>query len=89
MAIQEGFSRYQCDCATCTKRGYLQPGSQGAAEYVTRQYMDANGQVRTPVLCSEHSKLLTELMQRHDAEYDALLKTGKLPETTTDAGGDA
>lgn len=83
MAIQEGFNRYQCDCAACTRKGYLLPGSQGAAEYVERRYLDANGQTRMPVLCTEHSKLLTELMQRHDAEFDQLLKTGELP------GGDA
>jgi hypothetical protein len=82
MAIQEGFSRYQCDVASCTKRGYYTPGSQGAAGYVTRTWTDSNGQTRTAVLCTEHSAALTKLMQEHDSEFEAFLKDGSLPTGT-------
>lgn len=79
MSIQDGFSRYQCDVGGCSKRGYHAPGSQGAAGYVTKEYLDANGQTRRMVLCTDHATQLTSLMQRHDAEVDAFVKDGTLP----------
>lgn len=82
MAIQDGFSRYQCDVASCTKRGYYSPGSQGAAGYVTRTWTDSNGQQRTAVLCTKHSAQLTQIMQTHDAELAAFLKDGTMPDDT-------
>lgn len=83
MAVDEGFNRYQCDVKTCTKRGYLKPGSQGASEYVECQYLDANNQTRTPVLCQKHAAMLTKLKQQHDSEYDSFITTGTLPTTTS------
>lgn len=80
MAIQSGFSRYQCDCTSCTKKGYLMPGSQGAAEYVECQYLDSNNQLRKPVLCQTHAAKLTQLKQYFDTLYDAFIKDGTLPE---------
>ena len=79
MAIQEGFNRYQCDVGKCTRRGYYSPGSQGAAGYVTKEYLDSNGNTQKIVLCTEHAAAFVKLMQAHDADVTAFLASGTVP----------
>lgn len=79
MAIASGYSRYACDCAACSKVNYDVAGGQYAARYVTREWTDANGQQRTVVLCTDHSAVLTDILERHDAELAAFMKSGADP----------
>jgi hypothetical protein len=85
MAIQEGYNRYQCDVGGCSKSGYYAPNSRGASGYVTKTYLDSNGQTRTYVLCTDHAAQFVTLLQAHDAEVDAFIADGTMPTTTTES----
>ena len=74
MAIDDGYSRYSCDVASCKKAKYTKPGTAAAAEYVTRSWTDANAQQRTATLCSEHAQAFDAMRQGHDADVAAFLK---------------
>lgn len=76
MAIDDGYSRYSCDVASCKKAKYTKPGTAAAAEYVTRSWTDANAQQRTATLCREHAQEFDAMRQGHDADIAAFLKDG-------------
>lgn len=73
MAIEDGYSRYSCDVASCKKAKYTKPGTAAAAEYVTRSWTDANAQQRTATLCREHAQAFDAMRQGHDADMAAFL----------------
>lgn len=79
MAIDEGYSRYSCDVASCKNAKYAKPGTAAAAGYVTRSWTDANAQPRTSTLCSEHARAFDAMRQGHDADVAAFLKDGTAP----------
>lgn len=91
MSVQEGFNRYACDVKGCTQKCYAAPGTDAAAGYVRKQYLDQNGQTREYVLCTDHAAKFDAIVRAHDADFAAFMKNGTMPSgvttttTTTDA----
>lgn len=85
MPIDEGYRRYSCDVASCGRLDYGTDGSPEAAGYVTREWVDANGQARRAVLCTTHSQVFDQVAQRHDQDLAELLKTGEDRQAKADA----
>lgn len=83
MAIQDGFSRYACDVCGCAQKCYTTPGTDAAAGYVRKQYIDQNGQTREYVLCTSHAEQWNKLMSLHDSQISAFIKDGTLPSELT------
>lgn len=85
MPIDEGYRRYACDVASCGRLDYGTDGSPEAAGYVTREWVDANGQARRAVLCGTHSRVFDQVAQRHDQDFSELLETGEDRQGKADA----
>lgn len=73
MPIQDGFNRYQCDVRGCPQKCYAAPGTDAAAGYVRKQYLDQNGQMREYVLCTSHAEAWNKLMAAHDQQVAAFI----------------
>lgn len=82
MSIQDGFSRYACDVKGCAQKCYTTPGTDAAAGYVRKQYIDQNGQVREYVLCTSHATQWSKLLALHDQQVTAFIAGQGLPTTT-------
>lgn len=89
MAIDDGYSRYSCDVASCKKAKYTKPGTAAAAEYVTRSWTDANAQQRTATLCREHAQAFDAMRQGHDADMAAFLMDGTVKDGMVEAESEA
>lgn len=76
MAIQDGYSRYQCDVQSCGNVSYALPDSNGADQYSVRRRIDANGQEVKMTLCAEHKKAYLEKAQKVDAMWAQFTKDG-------------
>lgn len=74
--LQEGYSRYSCDVSACSRAKYAKPGSSAAAEYVTRTYIDQEGQEISQMLCKEHAAGFDQIVTRHVSELQAYMNTG-------------
>lgn len=83
MSIQEGFSRYACDVKGCAQKCYAAPGTDAAAGYVRKQYLDQNGQTREYVLCTDHAAQWNKLLALHDQQVTAFIAGNGLPTTAT------
>lgn len=83
MSIREGFNRYACDVKGCTQKCYAAPGTDAAAGYVRKQYLDQNGQMRECVLCTDHAAQWAKLLALHDQQVTAFIAGQGLPTTTT------
>lgn len=84
MPIQDGFSRYACDVRGCTQKCYTTPGTDAAAGYVRKQYIDQNGQMREYVLCTAHAEAWNKMMARHDQEVAAFIAGTTTTTTATE-----
>lgn len=73
MSIQDGFSRYACDVKGCAQKCYTTPGTDAAAGYVKKQYIDQNGQTRDYVFCTSHAEQWNKMMAQHDQEVAAFI----------------
>lgn len=82
MTIQEGYRRYACDVASCNEETYAMPNTDAADMYVTRRRIDASGQERELVLCSEHAQVYSALVESCDTAFDAFERSGEETLTT-------
>lgn len=82
MPIQDGFSRYACDVRGCAQKCYTKPGTDSAAGYVRKQYIDQNGQTREYVLCTAHAEAWNKMMAQHDQQVTAFIAGQGLPTNT-------
>lgn len=82
MSIQEGYRYYACDVASCNEETYAMPDTDAADVYVTRRRIDANGQERELVLCSDHAQTYSDIVTKCDSAFASFEQSGEATLTT-------